>query len=65
MVIAALFAGGITVRGWAGAVLLLVVAAFLAWLAVLSWPALDSRGRALRVLALAVLAALACWVGLR
>ena len=65
VLVAALFVGGIAVRGWAGAVLLIVVAAFLAWLAVLSWPALDTRGRALRVLALTVLVALACWQGLR
>ena len=65
VLVAALFVGGIAVHGWAGAVLLLVVAAFLAWLAMLSWPALDTRGRALRVLALAVLVALACWQGLR
>ena len=63
--VAVLFVAGLAVRGWAGAALLLVVTAFLAWLAVLSWPALDSRGRALRVLALAVLVALACWLGLR
>jgi Family of unknown function (DUF6703) len=65
VVVAALFVGGIAVRGWAGAALLFVVAAFLAWLAMLSWPTLDSRGRALRVLALAVLVGLACWQGLR
>lgn len=63
--VGAAFVGGIAVRGWAGAALLFVVAAFLAWLAALSWPALDTRGRALRVLALAVLVALACWQGLR
>ena len=39
--VAVLFLGGLAIRGWAGAVLLLVVAAFLAWLAVLSWPALS------------------------
>ena len=65
VVVAALFVGGIAIRGWAGAALLFVVAALLAWLAVLSWPALDPRGRALRGLALAVLVALACWQGLR
>ena len=46
VVIAALFVGGLAVHGWGGAVMLLVVAAFLAWLAVLSWPALQPTGPA-------------------
>lgn len=62
--VAVLFVGGIAVRGWAGAALLFVVTAFLAWLAALSWPALDTRGRALRVLILAALVGLALWQGL-
>ncbi len=65
VLVAVLFIGGVAVRGWAGAVLLFVVAAFLAWLAALSWPALDAQGRALRVLAVAVLTGLALWQGLR
>lgn len=40
---------------WA-AVLLLLVAAFLGWLLALSWPVLDARGRAIRGLAVAVVA---------
>jgi Family of unknown function (DUF6703) len=63
--IAALFIGGLAVPGWAGAVLLLVVAAFAGWLAYLSWPAMDGRGRVLRVAAVAVLAALAAWQAMR
>jgi uncharacterized protein DUF6703 len=62
---AALFIAGLAIRGWAGAALLFVVTAFLAWLAGLSWPALNAQGRALRVLALAVLFGLALWQGLR
>ena len=65
VVIAALFVGGLAVHGWGGAVMLLVVAAFLAWLAVLSWPALQPSTRVLRVVAVAALIALAVWQGLR
>jgi hypothetical protein len=63
--LAVLFVGGLAVRGWAGAALLLAVTAFLAWLATLSWPALGAQGRALRVLAVAALLGLALWQGLR
>lgn len=63
--VAVLFVGGIAVGGWAGAALLLVVTAFLAWLAALSWPALGTQGRALRVLILVALIGLALWQGLR
>jgi hypothetical protein len=65
LLVAVLFVGGLSVHGWVGAALLFVVAAFLAWLAVLSWPALGARGRAVRVLALAVMVGLALWQGLR
>ena len=65
VVIAALFVGGLAVRGWGGAVMLLVVTVFLAWLAVLSWPALAPQTRLLRVVALAVLLALCAWQALR
>ena len=64
-VIAALFVGGLAVRGWGGAVMLLLVTVILAWLAVLSWPALQPPTRMLRVVAVAVLLALAVWQGLR
>jgi hypothetical protein len=65
VVLAALFIGGLAVHGWGGAVMLVIVTAFLAWLAVLSWPALPPQTRLLRVLALAVLLALCVWQGLR
>jgi hypothetical protein len=65
VVIAALFVGGLAVGGWGGAVMLLLVTAFLGWLAVLSWPALQPPTRVLRVLAVAVLLALSIWTGLR
>jgi hypothetical protein len=63
--IALLFVGGLAVRGWGGAVMLLVVTAFLAWLAVLSWPRLQPQTRLLRVVALAALLALCVWQALR
>jgi hypothetical protein len=65
VLVAVLFVGGLTVRGWTGAALLLVVTVFLAWLAALSWPALGAQGRAVRVLILAALVGLALWLGLR
>ena len=48
-----------------GPLLLLVVAAFLGWLVLLSWPALDVRGRLIRLvtLALVVGAAVVSWNG--
>lgn len=50
---------GFAVRGPGGAVALVGVAAVLAWLASLSWPRLPAGGRLGRVLAVAVLLALA------
>ena len=52
--IAALFIAGLAVPGWAGAALLLVVAAFVAWLGILSWPKLSTAGRAGRALVIAL-----------
>jgi hypothetical protein len=63
--IAALFIAGLAVPGWVGAALLLVVAAFVAWLGVLSWPALSAQGRLVRLAVPAALVALAVWQGLR
>jgi len=65
VVIAALFIAGLAVPGWAGAALLLVVAAFVAWLSILSWPVLPPRSRLLRLAVPAVLVLLALWQGLR
>jgi hypothetical protein len=65
VLVAAAFIGGLAAHGWVGGALLFIVAAFLAWLAALSWPALGAPGRAVRVLALAVLVGLALWQGLR
>jgi hypothetical protein len=63
--VAVLFVGGIAAGGWAGAAMLLVVTCFVAWLAVLSWPALRPQARVLRVAVAAFLLALALWQGLR
>lgn len=57
--LAALFVGGLALGGAGGAVLLLVLAAFLGWLGYLSWPSLGTQGRLLRVAADAVLIAIA------
>lgn len=59
--VAALFIVGVAVRGWAGAAALLVVTAFIGWLASLSWPAQGMPGRLLRVAVLAALLAFALW----
>ena len=65
VVVAALFVGGLYVRGWGGGVMLLLVAAFVGWLAALAWPAAGIQGRVLRLAAIAALVALAVWQGLR
>lgn len=46
---------GLALPGLAGAVALLLVAAFLEWLLTLSWPVLSPAGKAIRVLALLLL----------
>jgi hypothetical protein len=50
---------GLALRGPAGAVALCLVAGVLAWLAALSWPRLSAGGRLGRVLAVAIMLALA------
>ncbi len=44
IVLAALLVIGLAVPGWAGAAALVLVAAFLGWLAALSWPRLAGPG---------------------
>jgi len=61
IVLAGLFVGGAVARGWIGAVALFLVAAFVAWLASLSWPALRGPGRLLRVTIIALLLVFALW----
>lgn len=65
IVLAALLVAGLAVRGWAGAAALLVVAAFLCWLAFLSWPRLTAQGRLGRAAAIAVVLGLAVFQATR
>jgi hypothetical protein len=59
LILALLLVTGLAVRGWAGAAALCVLAAFLGWLAVVSWPRLTSLGRLGRVAAIGLLLGLA------
>lgn len=59
--LAGLFVAGAFARGWIGAVALFLVAAFVAWLASLSWPALRPLGRLLRLAIIVLLIAFALW----
>jgi hypothetical protein len=59
VLLAALMVTGLAVRGWGGAVALCALAAFLSWLAFLSWPGLDGRGRLGRAVVIAALLGLA------
>jgi len=45
VVLVALLVTGLAVRSWLGGIALCAVAAVLGWLAVLSWPRLNSQGR--------------------
>ena len=65
IVLAALFIAGLAVRGWAGAIALCAVAAFLGWLAYLSWPRLAGPGRLGRVVAVAFVLGLAAYMAAR
>jgi len=53
VVLVALLVTGLAVRSWLGGIALCAVAAVLGWLAVLSWPRLNSQGRLLRVAVIA------------
>lgn len=48
---------GLLVRSWVGALCLAAVLGFVGWLTYLSWPRLDRRGRALRLLMIVLLLA--------
>jgi O-antigen ligase len=56
-----LLVAGLAVRGWGGAVALCLVAAFLGWLAFLSWPRLAAGGRLARAAVIALLLAVAAF----
>ncbi len=51
LLLTALLITGLAVPGWIGAVALVLVAAFLGWLAAVSWPRLAPGSRLLRVAA--------------
>ena len=63
--VVALLVAGAAVRGWAGAAALTVLAAFLAWLAALSWPALATRDRLVRLASVGCVLAFAAIQALR
>lgn len=65
IVLAALLVTGLFVKGPGGAVALCLVAAVLGWLASVSWPRLSSGGRAARLLAVAVVLAVAAYQATR
>jgi len=62
---AVLVFGGLTVHGPAGGILLLLAAAFLGWLAAVSWPRLTPLGRAGRGAVIALILAGAVFQALR
>jgi hypothetical protein len=59
LVLVALLLAGMLGTGWVGAAALILLAALLAWLAYLSWPATPLPGRLLRVGAFILLVLLA------
>ncbi|MGE5133057.1 MAG: DUF6703 family protein [Gemmatimonadota bacterium] len=65
LVMVALLVAGLAVRGPGGGAALAAMAAVLGWLAYLSWPALASQGRLLRVLGITGVLVLAAVQSLR
>jgi Family of unknown function (DUF6703) len=61
VVVLGLLASGFAVPGLIGAVLLLLVAILLGWLAYLSWPSINTSGRAGRVVALVCMVVIVVW----
>jgi hypothetical protein len=59
LALAALLIAGLALRGWPAAAALAVLAAFLGWLAALSWPTLRGRERLLRAAAITAVLAVA------
>jgi len=55
---------GLAVSGWVGAISLVALAAALGWLAAMSWPRLNAKGRALRVIVIALVLTVAVVRGL-
>jgi hypothetical protein len=65
LVLTALLVAGLAVRGWGGTVALCAVAAFLGWLAYMSWPRATAGSRAGRILGIACLLAVAAFQATR
>ena len=61
LVVLGLLVSGVAVPGLIGAVLLLLLAILLGWLAYLSWPSINTSGRAGRVVALACMVVIVVW----
>ena len=61
LVVLGLLVSGFAVPGLIGAVLLLLVGILLGWLAYLSWPSINTSGRAGRVVALACMVVIVVW----
>ena len=57
--VGAVFIAGLFVHAVVGAILLIVVAVFLGYLSLKTWPALNPRARALRLVVLAAIAVFA------
>jgi O-antigen ligase len=64
-VLVVLLVAGLAVKGIGGAIALCGVAAMLGWLAAVSWPRLSTAGRAGRLLAIAVVIAIAAYQATR
>ena len=56
-----LLVSGFAVPGLIGAVCLLLVGILLGWLAYLSWPSINTSGRAGRIVALACMVVIVVW----
>jgi len=61
LVVLGLLISGFAVPGWIGAIALLLVGVLLGWLAYLSWPSINTSGRAGRVVALVCMVVLVVW----
>jgi hypothetical protein len=64
VVLVVFLVAGLAMHGPAAAAALVVVAAALAWLAAISWPRISASGRGLRVVAVAVVLAVAVYKAL-
>jgi uncharacterized RDD family membrane protein YckC len=61
LIVLGLLISGFAVPGWIGAIALLLVGILLGWLAYLSWPSINTSGRAGRVVALVCMVVIVVW----